>query len=149
MMAILADVAGGADPMISGNWLIGALIALIPVIGAVWIKGKAAGRTEASDNNVTLKKPVPTIQVREEQRFVGRDEFVELTARMTVEHTKLWSQFAEERKIWNHEIEGIQRRQDTQSIAIASLQGTVDEINKTVGTLLSIALKSRNPGTRS
>ncbi len=147
-MTILADVAAGADPMISGNWLIGALIALIPVIGAAWIKGKAAGRTEAADNNVTLKKPVPTIQVREEQRFVGRDEFLELTTRMTAEHTKLWGQFSEERKIWNHEIESIQKRQDSQSTAIASLQGTVDEVNKTVGQLLAIALNARKPGTR-
>jgi hypothetical protein len=67
---------------------------------------------------------------------------------MTTEHTKLWGQFSEERKIWNHEIESIQKRQDSQSTAIASLQGTVDEVNKTVGQLLAIALNARKLGTR-
>ena len=139
MMTILAEV------LISGEWLTGIVVAIITAFGGIYLKARKDGE---NSREVTVKKPVPTIQVREEQRFVGRDEFLELTHRMTTEHTKLWGQFSEERKIWNHEIESIQKRQDSQSTAIASLQGTVDEVNKTVGQLLAIALNARKPGTR-
>lgn len=139
----LADA--GADVMISGNWIIALLIALIPVLGGVWIKAKAAGRTEAQDNHVTLKKPVPTIQTREEQRWVPRDEYMERWERADAETSRLWNQFGHERKIWNHEIENVQTRLATQSEATASLQGTVNEVNKTVGQLLSLALNRKPP----
>lgn len=50
------------DFMISGNWLIGAGVALIPILGGVWIKAKKAGLSEAS-NNITLQSPVPTVPI--------------------------------------------------------------------------------------
>jgi len=51
-----------AEFMISGDWLVAALLALIPVIGGVWIKAKKAGAKEAGE--VTLKEPVPEVPVK-------------------------------------------------------------------------------------
>ena len=51
-----------ADFMISGNWLIGAGVALIPILGGVWIKAKKAGLSEAT-NNITIQTPVPTVPI--------------------------------------------------------------------------------------
>lgn len=60
MMQFLADAAAAPDFQVSGNWLIAVLVATIPVIGAVWLKGKHTGLTEAT-NNVTIQAPVPIV----------------------------------------------------------------------------------------
>lgn len=135
------------DFMVSGNWIIGMMIAIIPVLGGVWIKAKQAGRTEATDSNITLKKPVPTIQTREEQRYVAREEFSSRMAGLEETTEKIWEQFKTERLIWNREIEILNQRMGAQTQATAELQGTVHEVNKTVGQLLAIAL-NRKPTSR-
>ena len=50
------------DFMISGNWLIGAAVALIPILGGVWVRAKKAG-LRAATNNITLQAPVPTVPI--------------------------------------------------------------------------------------
>ena len=148
MMQLLADaVHSNGD----GVWLSvaaisalgGAAIGIVKAFKAGVQKGK-----DTQDNNVTIKKPVPTIQVREEQRFVGRDEFIERAERIDAEHSRIWHQFGKEREIWNHEVENLVKRLDVQSTATAKLQGTVDEVNKTTGQLLTMALNRKPPGTR-
>ena len=119
----------------------------IPVHDHAALGWKAKGAAEAQSNNVTLKHPVPTIPTREEQRWVAREEYLERWIRADEEITRLWNQFSTERKIWNHEIENVLARLATQSDATATLQGTVNEVKKTVGQLLTIAL-NRKPASR-
>ncbi len=138
------------DPMTVGT-IIGSILIALLGSGMFVIKSKegwkAKGRDEAQSNNVTIKPPVPIIQTREEQRWVAREEYLERWMRADEETARLWNQFGQERKIWNHEIESVQTRLAVQSADTANLQGTVNEVNKTVGQLLTIAL-NRKPSTR-
>ena len=138
------------DPTTVGT-LIGVILITLAGSGIFVIRAKdgwkAKGAAEAHSNNVTIKHPVPTIQTREEQRWVPREEYLERWMRADEEVSRLWSQFGQERKIWNHEIESVQARLAVQSDATATLQGTVNEVNKTVGQLLSLAL-NRKPAAR-
>ncbi len=138
------------DPVTVGT-IIGSILIALLGSGMFVIKSKegwkAKGRDEAQSNNVTLKHPVPTIPTREEQRWVAREEYLERWMRADEEISRLWNQFSAERKIWNHEIENVQARLATQSEATSILQGTVNEVNKTVGQLLTLAL-NRKPATR-
>lgn len=60
---ILAEAATQAeDFMISGKWLIGAAVAIIPVLGTVWSKAKQAGKTEAQTTR--LEPPIPEVPTR-------------------------------------------------------------------------------------
>lgn len=142
-MDILASTNGGGD----GIWI---SVAAITAIGGVIIgiiKAFKAGvqkGKEAQDNNVTLKKPVPTIHTREEERFVSREEFTAGIGRMEDATEKIWEQFKTERLILNREIETMNQRWDSQLKATGELKGTVQEINKTVGQLLAIALRKTN-----
>lgn len=69
MISILAEVA--ADPMVSGNWIIGVIGAI--AAGIALVIGKKQGRAEAQDNNVTLQGQ--PISVKMEEHFVTRREF--------------------------------------------------------------------------
>ena len=72
-----------ADFMISGEWVVGACVALIPVIGAVWVKAKGAGVREAT-NNVTLQSPVPEVPTRKVTTPPSWDAHQALRDRVTV-----------------------------------------------------------------
>lgn len=72
-----------ADFMISGEWVLGACVALIPVIGAVWLKAKGAGVREAT-NNVTIQSPVPEVPTRKVTTPPSWDAHQALRDRVTV-----------------------------------------------------------------
>ena len=135
--------------MISGNWLIGALLLLIPVIGGVWIKAKAAGRSEGeTSRQVTLKKPVPTVVTREEPAWATKPDLEDHEERTKQEFAQLWEAIDGERKIARDALGRIHGRLDKQSEATAKVQGTVDEVKSNVSKLLDIALQRKPPGTR-
>lgn len=135
------------DFMISGNWLIGALIALIPVLGAVWIKAKQAGRTEAQESTVTVKKPVPTVTIREEAHWATKPELEAHEERTTNELKQIWEAIDGERKIAREALGRIHTRLDNQSTATATLQGTVNEVGQNVARILDVMM-NRKPGSR-
>lgn len=141
----LADVTPPTDFMISGNWLIGFLVAMIPLVGAVWLKAKEAGRAEAQDNNVTLKKPVPTIQTREEPSWATKPELEDHVGWTREEFKRVWGQFGTERGIGNKELTQIHERINQQSQATASLKGAVEQIGENVSQLLHLALHGKTP----
>jgi hypothetical protein len=59
MMIPLLAQAAEQDFQVSGKWIIALLVAVIPLIGAVWIKAKAAGRGETK-----ISEPVPEIPTK-------------------------------------------------------------------------------------
>lgn len=67
--SFLAEAA--ADPMISGNWIIGVIGAI--TAAAAHFVGRKQGRTDAQDNNVTIQGQ--PISVKMEEHFVTRREF--------------------------------------------------------------------------
>ena len=74
-----------ADFMISGEWVVGACVALIPVIGAVWLKAKGAGIKEAT-------KHIDLSQHQGEHPRIGATDvvpFIPLGATPMVECVKL------------------------------------------------------------
>lgn len=84
-----------AEFMISGDWMVAALIALIPVIGGVWIKAKRAGAKQAGE--VTLKDPLPTMPTQrvysppsfsQHMEVVRRVALLESDARETREYVE-------------------------------------------------------------
>ncbi len=52
------------DDHVSGKWIIALLVAVIPLVGGVWIKAKQAGKTEVENlRSVRVEDPVPTVPV--------------------------------------------------------------------------------------
>lgn len=143
MMHLLAETAAGADPMISGNWIIGLIGALTSL--ATLLIGKRQGIKEAADSNVTLKKPVPTIQTREEPAWATKPELNDFLNWTRDEFKRVWFQFGTERTIDNDELNKIHERINQQSQATASLKGSVEKIGENVGQLLHLALHGKTP----
>jgi hypothetical protein len=74
----------GQDFMVSGNWLIAVMVAIIPVIGGVWLKAKEAGKKQAQqDATVTLKDPVPEMPMRKVSTPPSWSDHQALAARVT------------------------------------------------------------------
>lgn len=142
---MLAEAAPAGDFQISGNWIIALLVAIIPVLGGVWIKAKQVGRTEAQDSNVTIQKPVPTIQTREEPQWATRPDLDDHIGWTRNEFARVWGQFGTERTIDNEELTKIHDRINQQSLATASLKGSLEEIGKNVSQLLHLCLHGKTP----
>jgi hypothetical protein len=145
LLPILADTSPQTDFMISGNWLVGALAILIPVIIAAWFKGKQTGKTEATDNNVTLKKPVPTIQTREEPAWATRPDLEDHVEWAREEFKRVWGQFGIERGLHNKELAEIRSSIASQMQATATIKGSVEKIGENVTQLLHLALNGKTP----
>ena len=79
MTEIIAQAAGQADSMVSGNWIIGVIGALASA-GAL-ILGKMQGRKEAQ--RTTLESPVPEIPTRKGFTPPSWDAHVALCDRVT------------------------------------------------------------------
>lgn len=147
MTQLLANTPPQPDFMISGNWLLGAIIAVIPILGAVWIKAKQAGRTEAQEASVTVKKPVPTVTIREEPHWATKPDLDDHIDRTDKQFGEIWQAIQQERGIARTALSRIHERLDQQTTATATLQGSVEEVGKNVTLLLSRALNPK-PGTR-
>lgn len=77
MMNLLAEATAGADPMISGNWLIGFLGAAGTLLGIILghQKGKAS-------QGVTINTPIPEMPFRKVERPVSFDQHNSLEQRV-------------------------------------------------------------------
>jgi hypothetical protein len=139
-MELMANAGGGDDLMISGKWLIALAVAVIPALGAVWIKAKALGQKEAQEASVTVKKPVPTVTIREEAQWATRPELEDHIERSDKQFCEIWQAIQAERGIARTALSRIHERLDNQTTATATLQGTVDEVKGTVAKLLDLAL---------
>lgn len=147
MMGLLAATNGAGDGIwisVAGITAIGGVIAaIIKAFRAGVEKGKAA-----QDNNVTLKKPVPTIQTREEPQWATKPQLDDHVAWTRNEFGRVWGQFGTERNIDNEELNKIHERINQQANATSNLKGSVEEIGKNVSQLLHLALHGKTPNRR-
>jgi hypothetical protein len=144
IMHLLAQTGGTGD----GLYISVAAITVIGVAIAAAIKAFKAGvqrGKEAQDNNVTLKKPVPTIQTREEPAWATKPELFDHIGWTREEFNKVWMHFETERGLDNVELTKIHERINQQSMMTSSLKGTVENISETVTQLLHLALHGKTP----
>lgn len=135
-----------ADAMISGDWVLKLVGALFT--GAALVLGRYLGRKEIqNESSVTLKKPVPTIQTREEPAWATKPDLDDHIDRTDQHFKEVWEAIQGERGVARVALGRIHERIDEQSLATARVQGTVDEVKSNVGKLLDLAL-NRKPGTR-
>jgi len=147
MMNLLAETGGGGE----GLYVSVAAIAAIGVAIAAVIKAFKAGvqkGKEAMESNVTLKKPVPTIQTREEPAWATKPELDDHVKWARDEFKRVWGQFGTERSIDSAELDKIHERINQQSLATSALKGSVEEIGKNVGQLLHLALHGKTQTNR-
>lgn len=147
ILELLSNTVPPSQPdfQISGNWLIAMLVAIIPVLGGVWIKAKQAGRAEVADSNVTLKKPVPTIQTREEPAWATKPELDDHIERTDKHFAEVWKRFESDRSVARESANNLHKRLDKQSEATAGVQASLNEVKETTRTLLDLALHKETP----
>lgn len=88
MMNLLAQTAAGhGDFMVSGKYLIAVLVAIIPVLGGVWLKAKAAGKSEGA--SLRLEDPVPEVPTRKVVVPPSFHQFQALDARVSAVETEV------------------------------------------------------------
>jgi hypothetical protein len=145
MIADILATAASADPLISGDWLLKLIAAFFSGLAGLGV-GRIWGRKEsAAQQDVTLKKPVPTIQTREEPAWATKPDLDDHIGWTRNEFTRVWGQFGTERTIDNDELNKIHDRINQQSLATASLKGSVEEIGKNVTQLLHLSLHGKTP----
>lgn len=144
IMHLLAQTGGAGD----GLYISVAAITAIGVAIAAAIKAFKAGvqrGKEAQDNNVTLRKPVPTIQTREEPAWATKPELQDHVGWTRAEFLRVWGHFEAERGFDANELNKIHERINQQSLATASLKGTVEKVGENVAQLLHLALHGKTP----
>ena len=146
MLNLIAETATAPDPMISGNWIIGLIGALTSL--ATLLIGKRQGIKEAADAHVTLKKPVPTIQTREEPAWATKPDLEDHIDRTDAHFAEVWKRFESDRAVARESANNMHKRLDKQSEATAGVAAALQEVKETTRTLLDLALHpTRKPPT--
>jgi hypothetical protein len=152
MMEILANTAAGADPMISGEWLIKIIGAIFT--GVALVLGRYWGRKEAAnESSVTIKPPVPRLDVntKEEPEFVTHGQLNGHLSRIEDTFEEIKEALNSERSIARLANGNIHKRIDALSERLgerlSSLEGKTDGVAQNVDKLLDIAL-NRKPAPR-
>lgn len=127
-------LAAAEDPMISGKFIIGLIGAI--ATGIALVLGKMQGRKEAESRDVSIKKPVPTIQVREEPLWATKPD-LDAHIRRTDEQLK------EIRQEMNTDIVNLHERINKHSSILSETKGKAEQIDGKVDKLLSLALHTR------
>lgn len=135
MINLLAET----DTLISGNWII-AMIGAIAA-GIALVVGKKQGRNEAENaRDVLIKKPVPTIQTREEPHWATKPELNDHIERTDKQINAIWSAIKNERLTTTDALNRIHERVDAQVTAVAEIKGTVGEVKTILNQLVNLAL---------
>jgi hypothetical protein len=145
MMNLLAETGGSGDGLVMSIGAIAALGVAVTAVVKAFKAGVAKGETS---QNVTLKKPVPTIQTREEPQWATKPELVDHIAWTRDELGRVWDQFGTEREIHNGDLNNMHERLNKQSTAVAGLMGAVEKIDQNVNRLLDIQLGKPNGSTK-
>jgi hypothetical protein len=148
MMNLLAETVGSGDGLVMS---IGAIAALGVAVAAVVKAFKAGVAKGETSQTVTLKKPVPTIQTREEPHWATKPELDEHIQRTDKHFADIWLRFESDRSAARESANNIHKRLDKQSEATAGVQASLNEVKETTRTLLDLALhpeqSRRKPGT--
>jgi hypothetical protein len=140
MMQFLADTGG------EGIYMSVAAITAVGVAVVAVIKAYRAGvQKGAAVTETTIKKPVPTVTIREEASWAKQPDLDDHVGWTRDEFSRVWAQFVTERHIDNEELGKIHERINQQSTATASLKGSVEKIGENVSQLLHLALHGKTP----
>lgn len=149
MMTLLAQ-AVPADALISGKWLLDAIPvlagAITVILGRNYFKGQ--GAKDAATNDVTIKKPVPTIETREKPTYVSRTDLEQHLTRMDGNINGLKKQHEDCRLYQGEQRANLHHRLDDQVKALARMEGTLEGVRQTAATLLDLAL-NKKPSARA
>lgn len=145
LTTILAETATGGDMTWVTALVTGVIASVFAGVGGL-LYGNRTGKKEAEGRDVTLKKPVPTIQVREEAMFATRPELEAHIERTDGEVKSIWEAIQAERGVARTALARIHERIDNQSHVTAKLQGSVDEVGKNVRLLLERAVNTKPTG---
>ena len=146
MIAMLAQVVPAADPLISSNAVIGIIGAVTTLVVGVIGKMKI-DQARAQANDVTLKRPVPTIETREKPVLVTRSDLDANLTRIDGAIAEAKDAHQKCQAYQSTQRDHIHRRLDDQVKALARMEGTLEGVNQTAKTLLDLAL-NRKPAAR-
>lgn len=144
----LATTAPPQDPMISGSFALKLVAGIFSGLGvlfaAVWAAYKRGQGNPASET--TIKAPVPTVTVRQEQQWATADEVQSLRGEiddlkrdMDRKLDRLIEGQVERGKVAREALNNVHRRLDTATEVTAELKGEVHQISKNVERLLTLA----------
>lgn len=144
----LATTAPPQDPMISGSFALKLVAGIFSGLGvlfaAVWAAYKRGQGNPASET--TIKAPVPTVTVRQEQQWATADEVESLRGEiddlkrdMDRKLDRLIEGQVERGKVAREALNNVHRRLDTATEVTAELKGEVHQISKNVERLLTLA----------
>lgn len=135
MIGILAETAAGADPMISSTAVTAIIGGITTLVVGVIGKLKLDQVKNETSREVTIKRPVPTVNIKEDPEYATKGELHEV-----------WVAIEANRQSTHEELSKIYNRLNTQSSVVATLQGTMNEVKSTVNQLLCIAINGKTPG---
>lgn len=144
----LATTTPPPDPMISGSLALKIIAGIFSGLGvlfaAVWAAYKRGQVNPA--NETTIKAPVPTVTVRQEQQWATADEVQSLRGEiddlkrdMDRKLDRLIEGQVERGKTAREALNNVHRRLDTATEVTAELKGEVHQISKNVERLLTLA----------
>lgn len=136
MIRILAETAAAVpDAQISGSVVVGIIGAITTLVVGVIGKLKIDQVKGETSREVTIKRPVPTVNIKEDPEYATKGELHEV-----------WVAIEANRQANHEELSKIYNRLNTQSGVVATLQGTMNEVKSTVNQLLSIAINGKSTG---
>lgn len=145
MIPFLADAVTAPDPMISGNWIITLIGALVS--GAALLLGKAQGKKEAREKRSVTLEDQP-ISFAHQSPAATQAEVGELKRDMDGRLSKIETALAEERSIARNAIGNLHARIDKSTEALAEVKGEIRQIGDNVSRLLELAMNPRKPTSR-
>lgn len=125
-MQLLAEVGGGFDGVTVG---VGAITALGIAITAVVKAYKSGVQKGSLDSNVTVKKPVPTVTIREEAQWATSPDLKAHESRTSEALGQI-----------RDDIDQIHTRLNSAFRKLDTLDGSVSGIQDITGKLLDLAL---------
>jgi hypothetical protein len=139
-MQLLAEVGGGGNGITIS---VAAITAAGIAIAAVVKSYRAGIQKGAASTETTIKKPVPTVTIREEAQWATKPE-LDAHVDQTREHFKeVWDAIQTERGIARTALSRIHERLDVQAKVTATMQGAVEQVGKNVDRLLNLALNRK------
>lgn len=121
--------------VLSGGAVVGIIGAISTLV--VGIIGKLkVDQARNQSNDVTIKRPVPTVETREKPVLAIKADVDSAIKRIEDQHNKCQQYQGEQRANIHH-------RLDDQVKALARMEGTLASVQQTTSTLLDLALQKK------
>ena len=130
-----------AETLISGDWIIGIVIAIITAVGGVWLKSSSeerGARCERETRSTTIEgQPVGIALVK---TLATKDELEAQEVRIVAELKKLEGALNSERSVARVANGNIHARIDKTVEGMAEMKGELHQINANLSRLIDIAM---------